>query len=1036
MLSTLVRLSIRFYGIVIVLSLLLLFYGSYRFSNAGLDIFPEFSPKQVIIQTESPGLSSEQVEILVTQQIEMSISGLIGLTSTHSESIQGLSIVTATFQESSDIYRNRQQVNERLSSLSNKLPAGVSAPMPVPLSSSSATVLTIGLNSESKNLMELRSLVDWTLVPRLLSVPGVADVNIFGGEIQQLQIQINPKQLHRFNLAVEDIVNAAKQAGEIQGGGFIENVNQRFTIQISGQPSTPEQFKKIIVKRQAGINITLGDVTSIKYAAEPPIGAAQIKGKQGIVMMVIGQFGANTLTVSKQVEDALSEFDSLFKKEGINFYSHLFRPADYIETSLSNLSGHLLIGVFFVVLILYLFLFNFRTAFISATAIPVSLITPVIILLESGVNLNIMVLGGLAIALGEVVDDAIIDTENIFRRLRENRLLNQPKPAALVIYEASIEVRSSVVYASFIVALAFVPLLTLHGVAGRLFSPLGISYILAILMSLVVALTLTPALCYLLLGKQSVSLNKEQEPPLIRWIKPYYNKLLRWISNHFKWVMGGSLIFCLLGLLTSFNLENKFLPELREGHYIVHTSSIPGTSLQESIRIGSELTKQFLKIPNIESVSQWAGRAERGADTYGSHYSEFEVRLQPLSGAEQQQVLDQLREVLDNFPGILYEANTFLTERIDETISGYTSPVVVNIYGDDLSMLDRKAKSVANIMRNIQGAANVQLRSPPGTPLLQVHLDLDKLQLWGLKPEQVINTIQTAYESHVTGKNIQSNRIYNVAVALVPELRTQPDAIKNLPIRTEDGRLISLSQVADIKHSEGRYNILHQGAQRKQTVTCNVIDRDMSDFMRVLKDKVLKEVSFSTNSYPEFTGAAMEQAQAKENLLLRSLLAGVGMLIFIYIAIGNMRHVLLTLINIPFSLIGGLVAVFLTGATLSVGSIVGFITLFGITVRNSIMLLSHYQHLVHVEKKPWNVNTMVLGAQERLPSILMTALVTALAMLPIAINSDNPGKEIMGPMAAIIIGGLASSTILNLLLLPSMLLRYGHFYDVKGENYE
>ncbi len=1028
MLSTLVRFSIRYYGIVIALALVLLFYGSYRFSTAGLDIFPEFSPKQVIIQTESPGLSSEQVEILVTQQIETSISGLIGLKSIRSESIQGLSIITATFKESTDIYRNRQLISERLSSLTNKLPKGIETPVPIPLSSSSATVLTIGLSSDTNNLMDLRSLVDWTIVPRLLAVPGVADINIFGGEIQQLQIQIKPTQLHRFNLAVEDIVNAAKQAGNIQGGGFIENGNQRFTIQISGQAITPEQYKKIIVKRQAATNITLGDVADIRYATEPPIGSAQIMGKPGIVMMIIGQFGANTLSVSRQLEAALSEFDELFKKQDINFYSHLFRPADYIETSLSNLSGHLLIGGFFVVLILYLFLFNIRSALISATAIPLSLITAIIVLLESGVNLNIMVLGGLAIALGEVVDDAIIDTENIFRRLRENRLLAHPKSGATVVFEASMEVRSSVVYASFIVALAFVPLLTLPGVAGRLFSPLGLSYILAILMSLIVALTLTPALCYLFLGNKPQSLKEEQDPPLIKWIQPIYKKTLLWVTAHFKSVLGCSFIICLAAVLTFFNLDNKFLPELREGHYIVHTTSIPGTSLQESIRIGTQLSKQFLEIPGVESVSQWAGRAERGADTFGSHYSEYEVRLTPLSGGrEQQQVLDNLRQILDDFPGILYEANTFLTERVDETISGYTSPVVVNIYGNDLYSLDSKAQAVAEIIRSIPGATDVQLRSSPGTPLLQVHLDLDKLLLWGLKPEQVISTIQTAYEGHVTGKNIQGNRIYNVAVALAPELRTQSESIASLPIRTEDGRLIMLSQVADILHSEGRYNILRQGAQRKQTVTSNVTDRDMDSFMQELKTRVLNEIPFSANSYPEFTGAAVEQAQAKKDLILHSLLASAGVLIFIYIAIGNIRHVALAMVNLPFSLIGGVLAVVISGATLSVGSIVGFVTLFGITVRNSIMLLSHYQHLVQVEGKKWNMDTVILGAQQRLPSILMTALVTALAMLPIAFNSDNPGREIMGPMAAIIIGGLLSSTILNLLLLPSMLFRYGKF---------
>jgi CzcA family heavy metal efflux pump len=1025
MLSILVRFSIRYCGIIITLAVLILFYGSYRLTVAGLDIFPEFAPKRVIIQSEAPGLSAEQVEVLVTRPIEMSISGLVGMESVRSESIQGLSIVTATFVERSEVYRNRQLISERLANLSAQLPMGI-VPISIPLSSSSATVLTIGLNSDTKDLMALRSLVDWTIVPRLLAVRGVADVNVFGGEITQLQIQVNPVQLHRFNLSLDDIIQTTSQAGTIQGGGFVENQNQRITLQVTGQPTTPEQFAKIIVKRDQGRNITLGEVSTILYAPEPPVGAAQIGGKPSIVMMVIGQYGANTLTVSKEVEQTLKEFEPVFKNEAVTFYEHLFRPADYIEKSIANLSGHLLMGGLFVLIILYLFLFNIRTAFISALAIPVSLIGAVIVLLETGVNLNIMVLGGLAIALGEVVDDAIIDTENIFRRLRENRLLAKPLPVAIVVYDASIEVRSSVVYASFIVALVFVPLLSLNGVAGRLFAPLGYSYILAILVSLLVALTLTPALCFILLGS---SLNETDDPPLIKRIKPLYKNLLGFVFRRFNRLIVGSIILCLSGIFAFFNLNSNFLPELREGHYIVHTTSIPGTSLQESLRIGSKLSEQFMAVPGIQTVSQWTGRAERGADTYGSHYSEYEVRLNPLSGAGQQQVMNRLREILSNFPGIVFEVNTFLTERVDETISGYTAPVVVNLYGNDLNVLDAQAQILARIMREIPGATDIQLRSPPATPLLQIHLNLDQLNFLGIMPADIVNTLQAAYETQVVGKNLQGNKTINIAVALAPELRQQPESIAHLPVRSKDGTLVRLEQVAEIRHTASRYNILHQGSQRRQAVTCNVIDRDMDAFMEELKARVLKEIPVSAASYPEFTGAAVEQAQASNELVLHSLLAGVGVMVFIYIAIGSLRNAILALVNLPFALIGGVIAVVITDANLSVGSIVGFVTLFGITVRNSIMLLSHYRYLVEVKGNYWNLETAIQGAQERLPSILMTALVTALAMLPIAFNSDNPGREIMGPMAAIIVGGLASSTVLNLMLLPAMLLKFGRFNE-------
>ncbi|WP_150047110.1 efflux RND transporter permease subunit [Methylomonas rhizoryzae] len=1027
MLAALIRFSIRYSGIVVTVAVLLVAYGIYRFSDAGLDIFPEFSPKRVIIQTEAPGLAAEQVEVLVTQPIETSIRPLIGLEALRSESIQGLSIVTATFADDTDIYRNRQLVAERLVSLGQKLPAGIGTPVAVPLSSSSATVMTLGLSSDTRSLMELRSLVDWTLAPRLLAIPGVADVNVFGGDVAQLQIQVRPEALQRFNLDIEQVAAAAAAAAEIKGAGFLENSNQRFTLQVVGQLVTPEQFSSVVIKRLNAGNITLADVAEVRYSAEPPISAAQIMGRPGVVLMVIGQFGANTLSVSKQVEAALAAFAPLFKQQDIRFFPHLFRPADYIETAVNNLAGHLLFGGGFVILVLYLFLFNFRSSLIAALAIPVSLVSAVIVLLEMGVNLNIMVLGGLAIALGEVVDDAIIDTENIFRRLRENQSRLLPETAGTVIQRASLEVRGSVVYASFIVALVFVPLLTLDGVTGRLFSPLGYAYILAILMSLLTALTLTPALCHLLLNKSQLT---AAEPPLVRWLKRGYAQQLQWVIGHFRMVMLCGVLACVAGIWGFSRLEHQFLPELREGHFIVHTASIPGSSLQESIRIGQLLTARFLGVDGVESVSQWAGRAERGADTYGSHYSEYEVRLKPLSGREQQRVLDQLRTLLNEFPGINYEANTFLTERVDETISGYTASVVVNIYGSDLAVLDEQAGRVAELMRTLAGAIDVQQRSQSATAMLQIKLDLDKLKFRGITPAQAMTALETAYGGRIVGKSIQGNRVVDVTVTLAPELRSRAASLQQLAIKNAEGERVLLGQIADIRHSEGRYNILHQGALRAQTVTCNVDQRDMDGFIAELKDKLFKQLSWSSDSYPEIIGAALEQAKARRVLIVHALIAGAGVLIFISLALGSIRHTALTLVNLPFALLGGVAAVLVTDASLSVGSFVGFVTLFGITVRNSIMLISHYRHLIEQEGQIWSQATALRGAQERLPSILMTASVTALAMLPVAFDSDNPGREIMGPMATIIIGGLTSSTILNLLLLPAILLNYGRFEPV------
>jgi Cu/Ag efflux pump CusA len=555
---------------------------------------------------------------------------------------------------------------------------------------------------------------------------------------------------------------------------------------------------------------------------------------------------------------------------------------------------------------------------------------------------------------------------------------------------------------------------------------------MAILMSLLVALTITPALCYLLLARRkhfdtTTATSLRHDTPLIRVLQCLYSRVLGAIMGWPKLAVTLSLVACAVAFLQIARLGGEFLPELREGHYIVHTASLPGTSLQESMRIGGQLAQAFQSVPGVVSVSQWAGRAERGADTYGSHYSEYEVRLNPMSGPEQARVLDRLREILGRYPGILFEANTFLTERVEETISGYTAPVVINLYGQDLAQLDEKATEVAEMLQTLPGATDIQVRSPPGTPLVHVQLDIESLASVGLRPLEAAGIIQTALQGRVVGHYYLENRAYEVSVILPPEARQQIDTLEKLPLKTPDGLIVELGQIARIVQMDGRYNILHRGGQRVQTVTTHVIARDLQSFLEEVRRRMLNELNLPADITPEFTGAAVEQGAARQALLLHALIAGVGVLLLIYLAIGSLRHVLLILLNLPFSLAGGAAAALLTGSTLSVGSMVGFVTLFGITVRNAIMLISHYRHLTEAEQRPWNIDTALLGAQQRLPSILMTALVTALALLPIAINSDNPGREIMGPMASVIIGGLVSSTVLTLLLLPTVFAKYGRF---------
>lgn len=1029
MMSALVRFSIRYFGVVLGLAALVVAYGLYGLTRANLDVFPEFSPTQVVIQTESPGLSAELVEVLVSQPIESSLAGTNGIESMRSQSIPGLSVVTIIFVEGSDIYRNRQIVAERLSTLASKLPDGIT-PNITPLTSSASTVLGIGLTSEQRSLMELRTLVDWTLTPHLLAVPGVADVNVFGGEVRQLQIQVDPDKLVQYGLSLQQVSEAAGRATGVRGAGYIENRNQRIVINSEGQALTPARLAQMPLIQRDGHTIRLGEVGTVREGAAPAISAAAIDGRPGVYLSIQGQLGANTKAVTEAVEKALQEIAPTLATEKVTLHPGLFRPANFIETAVSGVKTDILIGSALVIMVLFFFLFNVRTAFISATAIPLSLLSAILVLGYFGIGLNIMVLGGLAIALGEVVDDAIIDTENIFRRLRENRLLAQPLPAHRVVFAASLEVRSSVVYATLIIAMVFVPLLTLSGVAGKLFAPLGMAYISAIMASLVVALTLTPALCYLLLSRARLD---SADPPLIRLIKRGYTRLLRAIERHYRVTLGMVLTLVALGLGILPLFKSQFIPNLHEGHYILHMTAVPGTSSQESLRLGERVTAALAEIEGIKSVAQWVGRAPNGADTFGTHYSEFEVEIGTGSGAEQSRILEEIRETLSgeksgqSFPGVSFAINTFLTERIEETISGYTAAMVVNIHGDDLDALDRDARAVAETLAAIPGATDIQLQSPPGTPQLVIRLRPERLAQWGLHSLDVLDSIRAAYEGLKVAQSFEGSRIVDVAVVLAPQARANIRQVGELPLRNPEGRLLRLRDVADISQETGRSKILHAGAKRIQTVTCNVLDRDVESFAAEVKQRLGREVRFSAGNFPTYTGEAEAQAKSREDLIVHSLVAGAGVFLMLYIAFGRLRNLLLTFANLPFALIGGVLAALFTGGWITLGSLVGFVTLFGITLRNSIMLVSHFQHLVDHEGMTWGLETAIRGASERLPSILMTALVTGLGLLPLALGSGEPGREIEGPMATIIVGGLITSTILNLLILPTIMLHFGRF---------
>ncbi|MDB2703624.1 efflux RND transporter permease subunit [Methylophilaceae bacterium] len=1027
-----IRFSIRHPGVIIGLALIIIAYGINQIKQSPLNVFPEFSPTQVIIQTEAPGFSSNLVETLISKPIEQAISGTIGIKQTRSQSIPGLSVVTVIFDENTDIHKNRQAVSESLSKLIRTMPIGI-IPTIAPLTSSASSVLGIGIYSDYKTLTELRTIAETIIIPQLMSVSGVADVNRFGGKVKQIHIEIIPEKLYQYNISIGEILKAVENSTLVMGGGFIENANQRLIINTDGQSKTLKEIEIAPIKTINNSVIKIRDVAIVKESFEPSISAASINGNPGVYLSVQGQLNADSYKLTQELENSLKLIEPLLKNQKIEIIPDLFKPSNFIDASIKGLRVDIIIGAFFVISILYLFLFNFKTAFISAVAIPLSLLSAISVMSYFNFGLNVMVISGLAIALGEVVDDAIIDVENIFRRMRQNKLKKQPLPLYQVVFNSSMEVRKSVVFATVIIVLVFLPLLSLSGVAGKLFGPLAIAYISSITASLFVALTITPALCYLMIGYSDI---KTEDSPVVKFLKNKYEIILSRIEKKSKLIILSSLFVIAIGLSFLPFLKTQFIPPLHEGHFIMHMTSFPGTSEQESIRVGNLVTKKLEKIEGIKSIAQWVGRSPLGADTFGTHYSEFEIELdEGLGGPEQDEILANIKSILhgdDNqefeagFVGVNFAINTFLTERIEETISGYNASVVINLFGENLDLIDQDSALISSTLNTINGIKDITLQSPPGSPEVFIKLRSEKMSSLGINKADVLKFIRAAYDNYPVTKIYNGIIPTTVAVTLNKESRDDIMDIKELPIMNAQNQIIRLSEIADITQKNGRSKILHQNGKRVQTVTANIGDVDIDIFTKSLHEK-LKELKLNEGNYYEITGSAQENMQARNELITQSLLAGGAVLLLLYIAFGSFTNLCLTVLNLPFALIGGVLAASFTGGWISIGSLVGFVTLFGITLRNTIMLISHYQFLINEENCIWNTETCIRGAKERLPSILMTALVAGLALTPIAFGSDQPGKEIEGPMAMIIIGGLFTSTILNLLILPTILLNYGSF---------
>jgi CzcA family heavy metal efflux pump len=1018
MIRKLVGLSVSHRGIVLALSIFLLLFGSHVALRGRLDVLPEFVPPQVTVQTEAPGLAPEQIEALVTRPLENALSGIPATVRVSSESIAGLSVVNLVFEDSADVYLTRQGVAERLAELSGRLPSGVAAPRMSPLTSSTMDLLKIGLLSNTLTPQQLRDIADWELRPRLLAVPGVARITVYGGEQQQLQIELDTSKLAAADVAVADVLAAAQTALGVRGGGQIDLPSQRIAITTSIAGDAAQTLAGAVIGMRGDSVVRIGDVAKVHKGAAIPFGEALIQGRRGVLLSLSSQFGANTLEATRAVEAVLDEAVPALRARGIEVFPSLHRPASFIETALGNLRNALVIGAVLIGFVLLAFLRDWRSALISFLAIPLSLLAAVIVLERFGLALNTLTLGGFAVALGVLVDDAIIYLENIMRRLRENAVLAAPMPRLAVIRDASVEISSAVIFATGVILLVFMPVFLLAGVQGRFMMPLALAFSLSVLASLAVALTVTPALAALLLR----AADTRPEPIWLARLRVWHRRALEACAGHRRSTITILLvtIAAVLSLLPF--MAGEFMPSFREGHFVAQVSSrVPGTSMREMGLLGERISADLLALPFVASVEQQIGRAEQGEDTWGPERSEFHIELKPYPDLDQDHAQDEVRAVLARYPAVQSEVLTFLGDRISESLSGETAQGVIQVHGADLDTIDRVGAELAARISKVPGIADVQQGHTGVASQLSVNLLPLRLEQYGLKAGEVLDVLQTAFAGAVVNQVYQADRTIDVVVRLSAAALADTGSVAELPLRTANGRFVRLGDVAQIYLATGRAAIRHEAGQRIGVVTFNAGTRDIQPVAEDVQAIVREVAKRLPGIWLEMSGEAEAQRAAQRDLLLYALLALALILMLLAAAFRRYGLAALVMLNLPFSLIGGVVTLAVVGQTLSLGALVGLVTVFGISARNAILLLAHYEHLLDAGNgSGWSRELIVRGASERLLPVIMTALVTALGLIPLALGVGKAGNEIEAPLAIAVLGGLASSTVLCLVVLPAV----------------
>jgi CzcA family heavy metal efflux pump len=1036
MIRSIVATSLKFRFIVLAIASAMMLFGFTQIPGMPVDVFPEFAPPRVEIQTPCLGLSAEEVESLVTVPLEQAFNGVEGLDVMRSKSIPDLSSIELLYKPGTDVLRARQLVTERLATVLPTLPTWAAPPVIMPPVSTTGRFLKIGLSSKSLSLTDMSMIAYWTIRARLLRVPGVANVAIWGERIKIPQVRVDPQQMLAHDVTLDQIMEVTANAldvgilqfsgGAVIGtGGFLDTPNQRLGIHpvmpIVG-PADLAQMPIADKKKSDGTPLVLSDVANVVEDTWPLIGDAVINEGTGLMLVVEKYPWANTLQATRGVEDALAELRPGLP--GLEMDPTIFRPADFIQVALDNLTRALLIGCVLVMVVLAAFLFEWRTALISLVAIPLSLVAGGLVLYLSGATINTMILAGFVIAIGVVVDDAIIDVENIVRRLRQSRKAGSTQSTASIILEASLEVRQAIIHATLIDAVVLLPIFFMGGLSGAFFQPLAVSYGLAVLASMFVALTVTPVLCLLLLAKAHI---ERREPPLVVRLQHVYTSVLARIIQRPLPVFLATGVVMLVGVAVLPLLGESLFPKFKERDFLIHWITKPGTSVTEQQRIVTRLSGELLSIPGVRNFGSHIGQALLADEINGVNFGENWISVDPA--ADYEKTVSAIEEVVNGYPGLFHNVETYLNERIDEVLTGSSTALVVRIYGPDLKGIHTKADEVKQALKGIPGIVDLNVQLQSEVPQLQVQVNLAAAQRYGLKPGDVRRASGTLMAGEEVGDLFKDGKAYDVNVWSTSDTRHSLSSLRDLMIDTPNQGHVRLADVADVRIAPAQSVVYRENASRRIDVGGNVEGRDLGSVMTDVHSR-LEQVQFPLGYRAVVLGEYAERQAAQNRLLIFAILALFGVFLILLESFGNLRLAVLGFLTLPSALVGGLLAAYFTGDVISLGSLVGFLTVFGIAARNKIMLINHYQHLERYEGEAFGPELAVRGAVERLSPILMTALATGLALVPLVITGDIPGHEIEYPMAIVILGGLITSTLLNLFVVPSLYLRFGKRQDL------